>query len=560
MKKKDILTPGCVSLFFAMTFIFFAPMEVILMNSDEFHYRFTDFWWFQLLLVLGATVVLTVVLCLLRGKIRTAATGLLLGTGTAAWVQMMFMNGKMIRLTGDQMQISGAEKALNLVIWLVIAGGITAACLILEKKGKKIRIPMCALAGFLTVIQLAAFASLLFSTEISDTRDGHIVTKKGEFELSRKNNAIVFLLDTADGEYVHQVLDTYPEVREEMDGWVYYPNAVSEYSRTFPSLPYLLTGEKCYLDIPLGEFIDSAYEKGDFLPKMYNNGTDIGVFTMDLGYVSTNMDGMIGNMRKSKPGIGDMDLIGLEKGLARISLFKCMPYFCKNWFKYEVGILNITAFKERNYIWFDPYVYGDLVKEGGVKVTDAYDKTFRFYHLWSAHPTAEWNEELEIIKGWEAEPYQRLRGSFKILKEFCDQLKEAGIYDETLIIAVADHGKTTGDPDLLIQDKAACPMMMVKYPHHEGTGQMEISKAPVHHDDMFATVTDALGIERTNCGSGRSLAEIAEDEERDRIYYYTATNRHITPILMREYVIQGDAEDISNWKETGNTWEAKIGW
>ena len=557
-KKKEILLLGSIPLFFTLTFVFFAPMEVILLNGEEFNYTFESFWWFQLLVTVLAAGLMTLVICLLPRKWKTAAAALLLGAGTAAWVQMLFMNGNMIRLTGEQMQVSGTEKAVNLLIWAVIAGGIFLACVILERKKKPVRIWMGAMAGFLSVIQLVAFVSLLMTTNFEADRDRHGFTRRGEFELSSGTNVVMFIFDAADGEFVHQVLDTYPEVSEQLSGWVYYPNAVSEYSRTFPALTYMLSGEKCYLDSPRKEYVDAAFEKSDYLRNLHDCGTDIRIYTMDSGLVSTKADDMIGNVRKGTLGIGDLNLIGLEKGLARVSLFKCMPYAIKKWFSYDVDVLNILAFNDRSYYENDRIFYGNL-KAGKMTTTDRYPGAFRLYHLWSAHGAADWNDLLETVDT-EQPPYVRLRGSFRVLDLYCEKMKQEGIYDDALIIVAADHGKSTGDRKKLIQNKAVCPLLMVKYPHAESTGKLETNRAPVCQEDLFATVTDTLKAKRSTAGSGRTLQDIQETEERERNYYYIALDARLNPILLREYVIRGDAEDFANWEETGNVWNSTVEW
>lgn len=561
MKKKEILIPGVCYLFAALTFAFFAPTEVILLNRGDFHYTFESFWWFQLLLTLGLAGLATLITMLLPRKARTVLTALALGTGTAAWVQMMFMNGKMGRLGMEETAVSTAETVINLVIWVGIAAAILIAALVLEKKGKKIGTWMGAIAGVLTAVQLVAFVSLLFTSSAAVGEKGHRFTKQGEFELSKGTNAVVFLMDAADGTMVHQMMEAYPEMNEQLSGWVWYPNAVSEYSRTYPGLTYLLTGERTYPDHPQNECVDTAFDQSDFLRTMHDAGTDITVYTMDGSYISTNADGIIRNIRKNENLFSDLNLPGLEKGLARISLFKCLPYAFKNMVSYDVAVLNQTTFKDRDYTWKDPYVFNDFYEKDVFKTTDRYQKAFRFYHLWSAHGFSEWDENLKIIKIQdEVDPYLRLKGSFKLLEAYCDEMKKAGVYDDALIIAVADHGVSRGDDEKLIQDKAACPLLMVKYPRSKETGKIEISRAPVCHEDLFATITDALGVQRTKAGSGRSIQEIAEEESRERLYYYLALGKESEVVLLREYAIQGDAEDINNWKETGNVWDAKYGW
>lgn len=557
-KERPILTLGSCHLFTALTWLFFAPVEVVMLNRTEFHYTIASFWWFQMLLVILAAGLMTLVTMILPRKLRTTAAALSLGVGAAAWAQMMFMNGKMVRLNGLEMELSGTETAVNLAVWIGIAAVIVTAAAVPEHRGKKVRPWMSLLAGILTAVQLVAFVSLLMTADPAED-EGHSFTKSGEFELSSGTNAVVFLMDAADGETVHRMLEEYPELDGQLDGWVYYPNATSLYSRTFPALTYLLSGGMNHLDVPVKEYADTSFEQGDFLPNLYDAGTDIRIYTMNNAYISPKADGMIGNARKRANSIRDLNLPGLEKGLARISLFKCLPYAGKKFAAYDAAVLNMTAFKDQYYNWSDPLVYNDFAGKDVMEATDRYGRAFRFYHLWSAHRAAGWNDKLEMT-GDEAPAHVRLRGSFLLLEEYCREMKELGIYDDALIIVVADHGESVGDPVNLVQYRAACPLLMVKYPRSEGTGHLETSRAPVEHGDLFATITEALGAKRCNAGSGRAVEEIAEDEERERVYYYTAEDKHGVPIQMVEYIIRGDAEDFANWEETGNVWPSLIDW
>jgi hypothetical protein len=47
----------------------------------------------------------------------------------------------------------------------------------------------------------------------------------------------------------------------------------------------------------------------------------------------------------------------------------------------------------------------------------------------------------------------------------------------------------------------------------------------------------------------------AENETRRRLYYYTALYSDTDgEIALREYEINGDANDLANWQPTGNWW------
>ena len=56
-------------------------------------------------------------------------------------------------------------------------------------------------------------------------------------------------------------------------------------------------------------------------------------------------------------------------------------------------------------------------------------------------------------------------------------------------------------------------------------------------------------------GSGKTLQDIPVNEERRRLYYYTALYSDTDgEIALREYEINGNSGDLANWQPTGNWW------
>ena len=120
MRKKPFLTILLCNLFASLTVLFFSPMEVILANAGEFFFPFANVWWFQLLVALAAALLLTGLFCLLPSRAGLVASALSLGFGLAAYVQVLFMNGHMVSLTGERFDITSAGIRNNLIIWIVI--------------------------------------------------------------------------------------------------------------------------------------------------------------------------------------------------------------------------------------------------------------------------------------------------------------------------------------------------------------------------------------------------------------------------------------------------------
>jgi phosphoglycerol transferase MdoB-like AlkP superfamily enzyme len=79
---------------------------------------------------------------------------------------------------------------------------------------------------------------------------------------------------------------------------------------------------------------------------------------------------------------------------------------------------------------------------------------FKYYHLYGAHQPLNVNENLEFTG--ESFPFTRenyvnqVTAVLKATAEFLDLMKSSGIYDESMIVIIGDHGKGT-TPDVHIR-------------------------------------------------------------------------------------------------------------
>ena len=571
-RKRPLTTILLCNLFLTLTVTFFSPMEVVLANLQEFFFPFRNVWWFQLLIALGEALVLTIVMFLLPPRAGQIAAGLSLGLGLAAYIQAMFLNGHMVSLTGERMKLTDSVVNWNLVIWgLILAGTLLAVILCGHRWWKGTNNAVRFVAGALTVMQTVAFVGTVMTTDTSDRGMDHYLSTDGEFEMSAGTNVIEFAFDTVDGIYVHEMLEQFPEMKEILSGWVYYPNATSVYARTYPSIPYMLTGTDCRYDLPWDQYVDKAFAESSYLKRLHDTGTDVRVFSMDSHLVSNGAEEYIANSSSFRYNqFENLNLPKLEENLRKIGLYKSLPYQFKNSFSYSTVRINMSSFVKpelfyRDFSYMDPEFYAEVTGPDPLTRTEQYDRAFRFYHLFGTHPGVDWDENLqplylEELPDGEAPRGAALRGSFRILEAYMEQMKALGIYDQALIIVTTDHG-IAGNSGLngeenLEKVNPACPMIMVKYPGSDATRPLEVSRAPVSHADIFATVEKTLGVPVSGTGSGQSFDDFREDSQRDRYYYHAALRSDEEgEIALLEYRIDGDAEDFSNWHLTGQWWD-----
>lgn len=543
--------PVCIFLLF--TGLFFSPLEVYLANYNEFIFSLPQIWWILFLVSLIPAILLSLFFALLPKAWYFFFNFFSFAFGFCFWFQAMALNGKLSSFTGDSVVFSPSLMLSNLLIWISI---ICLICFLfsffLKKTGsEKIMSVLSGTATAFIIIQSVGLIPAILSRPDDNTLKTSYFSSEGEFELSSGTNLIYFVLDTCDEYFMSAALNEYPDLLDNFDGFTYFPNNTSLYSRSFPSIPYLLTGEKCYFNVPYVDYIENAYINSTFLKNLVATDADICIYTEPY-YTGSTAEEYIRNFHlyDMKNMIRPFNLV---RQMLHLSGYRGMPYLFKDRFFYEAEYVNqiALALPSDTAVYEDDEAFYQSMHSQGLHLSDEYSKAFRFYHMWGPHPGHRINENL--VTDWNASYSQATAGCFRIIQEYISELKRLGIYDSSTIIITADHGAQNDSEDLLLHQRV-CSLLLVK-PSGRGPGtEFQISNAPISHTDLFGTVIEALGGNTTVYGP--TVWEISEDSVRDRYFYHTALYSDIDgEIALREYLISGNALDFSNWHLTGNYWD-----
>lgn len=116
-------------------------------------------------------------------------------------------------------------------------------------------------------------------------------------------------------------------------------------------------------------------------------------------------------------------------------------------------------------------------------------------------------------------------------KRLCDGLKEKGVYDDTLIVVLSDHGDFCGDYSLpeksqnTFEDCLVRVPLLIKPPKGEKVDP-GISDSLVELVDFYRTVMDYVGVEPDHDQFGISLRPIVEDRKiENRKYVFSEGGR-----------------------------------
>ncbi|MDE6749916.1 MAG: sulfatase-like hydrolase/transferase [Lachnospiraceae bacterium] len=542
--KKNMIYGCCVNLCLAFTLIVFGPLEIFISNISDFRFGLSDFWWMLSALALGYLIISTVFIALLPDKLCEIITSLIFAFTLCCYIQTMFLNRKMQVLIGQEVGWEKKTIIFNLFIWMCIFIIVFAVKYYLKDKGRKV-IKFISLS--LVAVQLVALISLLLTTDalFGENKNYGYVSTEGMLELSQEKNVIVFILDYFDGRYMDSILAENEDFLLPLKGFTYYPDATSVHSRTYPSITYLLTGNMCYFDKEPHDYVNEAYEDSSFLPDLYENGIEIGLYTYP-NYIGDSMKPKICNYAfKSLP----LNFKEVIKSFMKIALYRDMPYLVKARFQYDAADINNRVIKydsddkksDENaapFQLFNDAWFAQMLTENGISIGEQ-DGCFRFYHLASVH--ADFSD-------W----YSCAVRSFEIINEYADKMRELGIYEDSTIIITADHGYHGGG-GLDLPQKTAVPILFVK-PAGASDEDFKVSDAPVSHTEFIPTILNGFSLDYQDYG--RTVYDIGETEDRERFYYYSAVYTHeYGEIELREYKVDGDARNEENYHYTGKKWD-----
>lgn len=545
--KIRLILALLTSLAFSFTFFVFGPYELYITNMSYMTFTFDKLILPIALCGIFVFLITFAVLIVLQGKIYNCAVSILFGLTFAGYLQGNILNIDHGSLDGSA--IDWAAFTLPTVGNLIIWGVIIAAVFILMYFGRKLWAHTVQLLCVVLIgAQIIAFVSLMFTTEFEEITDEGYLSNSTIYEVSPENNVIVFLLDRFDNSYADTQLAKDPAIAEQLSGFTYYHNFTGSYSRTFPSVNYLLTGAYTDYSLPTEEYVEKAWAESTFLSDIKNAGYQSKLYTEEQ-YVYFDIENLRGKVDNIGEASRTVDYKKMITYMLTLSAYRYAPEALKPSFWFYTGDLaSIAALDDSSdsiHKTDDVAFYANLRSEG-VTVNNDTKGSFIFYHLSGSHDPFVMNEfgEAQKIEGWSEGIYQQTKGNLNMIYEYCNQLKKLGVYDDTTIIITADHGYT-GTMEELDYDRMLS--LFIKPAGADSTKPLEYSNKQVCQDNLRASIISYFGLDTT--GYPRTIEDIGEDEDVKRYFYMSGSDPEAKrrDINLVTYEIIGDANNFENW-------------
>lgn len=164
-------------------------------------------------------------------------------------------------------------------------------------------------------------------------------------------------------------------------------------------------------------------------------------------------------------------------------------------------------------------------------------KCFRFIHVDGGHVPFIYNEKVEEIPEESGSYEDNLKACLTITKAYLEKLKDGDVYDNSVIVVMADHGYNWLDPH-----GRQNPAFFVKGVNEKH--DFAVSDAPISFEDLQEAYQRLL-----DGAESDSIFEWESGDQRERRFLFY---EYLKEDYMVEYMQPGQAHDTEAMYETGN--------
>ena len=534
--RTGIFLSLCISFLLSI----YAPLELYFYNLDDFWFNFSTMLPVCIFLFFGIWVSGSLVFILIRKLSKQAYKALLLFAFIgfiSTYIQGTFLIKNLPPMDGTNIDwtLYRLENIKTITLWVIVS--IFCTIVIKTIKIEYFTKIIDGVSAFFTLILLLSIISVGMLTGGYQNKDVMTITNKDEFEYSKDTNFIIFILDAVDAGTLSELMETENEIKDAFQDFTYYENVMCVYPFTKYSIPFIISGE-WYLndESPLNYFREAIANAP--LLSMLEKDYKMGIYSDSISVVTDGNENRFTNMLQDYGNISSYWYFA--KGIMKLSGVRYAPYpvkqKCYNALEQlnEAHELDETVEESQIFSWNNQLFYKEL-KDQDIVLTE--QKVFKLIHLEGAHVPYQYNKKVEKIENGTYEG--NVEASVTIASEYLRKLKKDNVYDNAIIIVMADHGYSING-----LSGRQHPILFIKGidEHHE----MKISEAPISYTDLQDAYKQLL-----NGKLGEDVFIWAEGDVRQRRYIlYDYEEEEI----MEEYVSDGFAGDTDKLQATGEVY------
>lgn len=526
--REDLLTSVTVAGAILFLICIYAPLELYFNNSQEFWFDIYTLFPITLLMFFSSFFVcifIFFIFILINKKIYQF--GIVFGfiLFLCTYVQGNFLVNNLPPLDGTA--FTWAEysdgRSKSVCLWIIVTLVTLIALRVLHfqrfSQGVKV-ISIC----MVLMLSITLFANFITTKGYREKLDAS-VTVKNQFEMSEDTNFIILLLDAVTAETFYDIVENTPEYKDVFSDFTFYPNTVGAYTFTSRSIPFIFSGEWFENMEPFEQYNERIYKDSAFFSNLESKKYKLGMYESVLPLSDKSIYRFENVLENDVKITSYFDFIKLELKLIG---FKYAPFDLKTFCVFNTNDFFEFREIEDKYTLFsaDNGDFYSRIKDESITYTK--EKCFKFIHIEGAHVPFNYDKDVNIIE--EGTYEQKIEASITITDTYLKKLKENGVYNNSIIVVLADHGY-----DYTGLGGRQNPLLMIKGINEEHT--WNVSNAPISFEDLQVAYKNLL--------SGKQSTEVfewKEGDERERrfLWYKYVDESHIV-----EYIWTGEAWDTT---------------
>lgn len=474
----------------------------------------------------------------------------------------------------DGRKIDWDEKSM--LGWFEVSIWSLGLILVFLTTGKSARM-LLGFATMLGLLQLALFCYqwMTYQPAVNKQIAGTDLRQVADniFSYSPNSNIVHIIADGFQADVIAELLqegETGKKFQENLQGFTYFSDNIAAFPYTHMSVPAILTGHYYRNQIPISDFQKKFLGSESILGLAKTAGYEIDMIiepgALTNIYSKAPHDNLFPLNSQKHISQGEQGFYDAAR-VFDFSLFRAVPHFLKRQIYNNQRWFAQSVFFKNEFAGLRNFAHMGLLQEATQKMkADRTTPVYKLFHLMLSHTpmvtTPDCQYAGEVLPLVRPNILSQSRCGLIELVRFFHRMKELGIYENSTIVLMGDHGvwvRPLDAVDIIDQENGVRRFID---PRLLGLSNSALAIKPqgVNHSFRFSNVqTSITDTARTiaevsgfpNSLPGDSVLGLDESVERERKFMFYRYKRsewrdnHLSPI--HEFVIRGNSVDSGSW-------------
>ena len=515
-----------ISLCMSFMLLFYEPLNLFASNLEEFWFDIYSFFPIVLFQSIIAFFVLSLFFILIKKinkNLYAFFVVLFFIILICSYIQGNYLTYNLPSINGSIISFEdyNTDKMISSLLWKIVI--LLVLFLVFKFKYNNLEKKFAYVSLAIILMLSASMISFFVKPVFFDKKNSIVATNKNLNNKSSDTNFIIFLIDAADSSQFSKEVKKLGKTESLFKDFTYYPDTLAAYPFTRNSIPFIFSGQWYENETSFSKYFTKSFDESPLIGELEKNNYALSLYEYNLNSYNSDNYKKYNNIDQ----VNNFNYFQLFKEEAKLILYKYLPYQLKDCSHINTSNMSVTKSNDDLYTGDNLDFYKIL--DNNVNIIE--EKNFQFIHIIGAHLPFKYDINLNVIENGKYKNI--LDASITVLEKFLNQLKENNVYNNSVIVIMADHGygKT-------IRDRSN-PILYIKGKNEKHS--YRVSEKKVSFVDLIPAFKQLINGDKTD----KIFNEVNGQERRYLLYEYT------NPDILIEEIQKGNAWNEDTIVESG---------